>query len=881
MPAPIPCLPSRSLAPLVLALAALASPATADPAPPTAHGAGGRDAALALARDHEARALAQPSDQEFAACGLAYLDAFNADEEHPDAPDALLRAAQCFERARSAGTALSLYEQLGHLAKGQQAAAAGTLRAARLYERLGALERAAAAFETYARRWPGEPEVLAALTSAIPLFAALGDERRQLAALRLATERFAASRPKELAELVLAATTAYERRSLDAAITHLRAHQALFAAAAPELTLRAEVRLAGLLWARSCPGGGEDGLCVRTEPERGAGSRCDASDGLRLVVLPRPKAVVRQAQQAQRAAIARFEASGPATSWTPRARHAHALAKLALADAALEQFLAIRFPEGLDFSASAPARARASNQRFGAYLTQKTDAGAKVRAQYEAVIASKDAITAIAAAARIGTLQQHFAEQLLRAPLPVDVRSGAFAAEKSAAYCERITELVQPILTQTLESFRACASRAAALGLSSAASRRCQAELTRLEPGSSLAVLERVPPPAATLVPMQAEPAPTPAPSWPAALRDAHAHLEPGPSSVAPAACGKLAGELLAQARGELAPPARYLAALTFQRCGRAAEAQPLYRALAAPASGAAPPPESTLELAARATSNLGLLAWHAGDRTAALQRWRDALAARPNLFAARLDLAISRMTDALATSPGATRQRRLLLDEAEQIASIAAAVAEHPAALVLLGVLAQQRGQLGVAQHFLTRARALDEGAAEVATLQGVLAAETSDVWFLEPFERAATAAPAAPETRENLAYALLQLGRWSEAAAHLATLPSTYEREVARGLAARGLGQLDDAERHYRAALAHTPGGAEAELNLGVLWRHYRMPAATDETQRRAALQSAIEAFDRSTLPQGAALAKEATCMLRALERGALPRPWQRCLP
>lgn len=863
----------------LLALAVLAGSAAADPIVPGAgNGASAaRDAALARAQSHEAKAQAQPNDEDFAACGLAYLDAYNTDEAHPAAPDTLFRAAQCFEYARSAGTALSLYEQLGQHAKGQHSAAAGTLRAARLYERLGALERAATAFDSYARRWPGAPEELTALTSAVTLFAAVGDERRQLASLRLATARFASSRPKELAELVLAATTTYERRSLDDAIKHLRAHQELFAAAAPELALRAEVRLAGLLWARSCPGG-EDGLCVRTERERGTGQRCDASDGLRLVVRARPAAVVRQAQDAQRKAIARFEAGASSISWTPQARHAYALAKLALADSALEQFLAIRFPDGLDFSPGAPARARASNQRFSAYVKQKTEAGAKLRAEYEAVIASKDAIAAIAAAARIGTLQQHFAEQLLRAPVPVDVRSGEFAAEKSAAYCERINELVQPILAQTLESYRACSSRAAELGLSSAASRRCQSELTRLEPGSSLAVLERVPPPAATLVPMQAEPAPAPAPSWSAALRNAHAALEKPATTLDAVACGKQASALLAEARGEAAPAARYLAALAYHRCGRTAEARPLYLALAAP--GAAPPTESARELAARATSNLGLLAWHEGDRAGAMQRWREALALRPKLFAARLDLAIARMAEALTTRP-ATRQRRLILDEAEQIASLAAAVADHPAAPVLLGVLAQQRGQLGVALHLLARARALDEGAAEVATLQGVLAAEASDVWFLEPFERAVTAAPAAPETRENLAYALLQLGRWSEARAHLATLPASYEREVARGLAARGQGQLDEAEQHYQAALALTPAGAEAELNLGVLWRHYRMPAATDDVQRKAALERAVAAFDRSALPQAAAFAKEATCTLRALERGALPRAWQRCVP
>lgn len=860
----------------LVTVAALAGSAAADPdlslAGPQAN-SDARNAALARAQVYAARAQDQPSDDDFAACGLAYLDAYNADEAHPDAPDTLLRAAQCFEHARSAGTALSLYEQLGQLPKGQHSAAAGTLRAARLYERLGALERAAAAFDNYARRWPGQPEELPALTSAISLFAAVGDERRQLASLRLASARFSASRPKELAELVLAATTAYERRSLDDAIKHLRAHQALFAAAEPELALRAEGRLAGLLWARSCPGG-EDGLCVRTERERGAGLRCDSSDGLRLVVRARPAAVVRQAQDAQRAAIARFEAAA-VTQWTAQARHAYALAKLALADSALEQFLAIPFPEGLDFSAK---RARLSNQRFSAYLTQKTEAGAKLRAEYEAVIASKDAIAAIAAAARIGTLQQHFAEQLLRAPIPVDVRTGAFAADKSAAYCERITEVVQPILAQTLVSYRACASRAAELGLSSAASRRCQSELSRLEPGSSLAVLESVPPPAATLVPMQAEPAPAPAPSWPAPLREAHATLDVASSSTDAAACGKQASALLAQARGEAAPAARYLAALTYQRCGRSADARPLYQALVTPA-GPAQTAES--ELAARATSNLGLLAWYAGDRAGAMQRWREALTLRPKLFAARLDLAIAHLAEAMADSPATAPQRRQLLAKAEETASLAAAVADHPAALVLLGVLAQQRGQLGVALHLLARARSLDEGAAEVATLQGVLAAEAGEVWLLEPFQRAATAAPAAPETRENLAYALLQLGRWSEARTHLTALPANYQREVALGLAARGLGLLEEAERRYQAALALTPAGAEAELNLGVLWRHYRMPAASDDAQRKAALQSAIAAFRRSALPQAAALAKEATCTLRALERGALPKPWQRCVP
>ena len=61
------------------------------------------------------------------------------------------------------------------------------------------------------------------------------------------------------------------------------------------------------------------------------------------------------------------------------------------------------------------------------------------------VFATKEASNAIAAASRIGQIMQSLSDQLYSAEIPTDVRTGEFAEDKIASYCDALTTIAEPI----------------------------------------------------------------------------------------------------------------------------------------------------------------------------------------------------------------------------------------------------------------------------------------------------------------------------------------------------------------------------------------------------------------------------------------------------
>jgi hypothetical protein len=69
-----------------------------------------------------------------------------------------------------------------------------------------------------------------------------------------------------------------------------------------------------------------------------------------------------------------------------------------------------------------------------------------------------------AALARATQVKRRMAELLLRADVPVDVRTGEFAQDKSAAYCAKMSEIAEPLIASYEESMAACHAAAEAAG---------------------------------------------------------------------------------------------------------------------------------------------------------------------------------------------------------------------------------------------------------------------------------------------------------------------------------------------------------------------------------------------------------------------------------
>jgi hypothetical protein len=79
---------------------------------------------------------------------------------------------------------------------------------------------------------------------------------------------------------------------------------------------------------------------------------------------------------------------------------------------------------------------------------------------YKSALADKDPAVKVAATARMSQLAYRISSLLARAEIPLDVRTGDFAADKKAAYCDQLAELAEPLLSSAEHAAQACRSLA-------------------------------------------------------------------------------------------------------------------------------------------------------------------------------------------------------------------------------------------------------------------------------------------------------------------------------------------------------------------------------------------------------------------------------------
>jgi hypothetical protein len=127
-----------------------------------------------------------------------------------------------------------------------------------------------------------------------------------------------------------------------------------------------------------------------------------------------------------------------------------AAARFYLAEQDFEKLLTITFPDKLDFSTEPKKKKKLeeSTKRFMKYFTDKTKAVVSTRDKYKSIVdgaleggaAINGAAWAIASAARYGQIYQNFADQLFTAEIPKEVRTGPFAEDATAAFCDALVD---------------------------------------------------------------------------------------------------------------------------------------------------------------------------------------------------------------------------------------------------------------------------------------------------------------------------------------------------------------------------------------------------------------------------------------------------------
>jgi len=446
----------------------------------------------------EKDARASSDFAKFVACGQAYLDIYNRDPESEQNDEILYNAGVCFEDGRSIGAAISAYNLLQKYYASSKLSAKALARIGKAYGDIAFYEQSAAKLEEYARKYAGEKDAYDAMSDAVFYRKGIGDDAKAIENTRDFIKMFGAKRPKEAANAHFSLTSVYEKQGdKNVVIKHLREYiRGYGTKGGADRLVIAHAKIGQLLWEQSCPVKQINGTCVKIVRERAINmknkkrsrgsdqpTQCGPDSKIKLTVVKRDDRKLKDAMAAFTAAAKAFEKVGGKTGGDEGgARYYYGLAKIAEADRDLEEYLALKFPANLNFDPQNKKVAEKSMKRFNDWVSQKQKVGGQPPKKYEAVLGIKDAANSITAAARLGQISQNFSDALFTAEIPKDVRSGEFADEKVEAFCDRMTEVAEPLEAASLNAYSVCLQKSTELGWFSEWSKLCEHELGQIRP---------------------------------------------------------------------------------------------------------------------------------------------------------------------------------------------------------------------------------------------------------------------------------------------------------------------------------------------------------------------------------------------------------------
>jgi hypothetical protein len=139
--------------------------------------------------------------------------------------------------------------------------------------------------------------------------------------------------------------------------------------------------------------------------------------------------------------------------------------KVAKDDAPLVAVYKLEFPKGLSFDPDPKQlkKKEASKVKFDKFLEELSKVGGDARKHYEQKLTDGDATAKVAAAARLAQVYLRLASVLVRAEVPIDVRTGEFAEDKIRAFCDALAEKAEAIQALGEQAMTFCAEKAKAV----------------------------------------------------------------------------------------------------------------------------------------------------------------------------------------------------------------------------------------------------------------------------------------------------------------------------------------------------------------------------------------------------------------------------------
>ena len=465
--------------------------------------------------------------KNFKECARSFQAAAEAMPDHPKHAERRWNEAQCFQNAHLVGQALRARVALIQEHPKDPLAQRALFRVAAGYHQLAFYTKAADSYEEFASKLPGEKKAVDALGNATTFRIGLGESSKALDDMDAFVKFYGTRKPQDAAGVFFQMADVYERdKKYDDLAKHLENYLKKWGPqGGPDRQVLAHFRLGELAWKSSCPKANEDGACLEIKRIAATGrqkvlydlnkklkkgkkireakrTQCGPPTSSKIVLFDRNKKDASKAAEHFQAVLKIWNKGAAASKITGKdvearagsAQYAVAGSAFYLAETAYENFLRIKFPEGLDFqqpsqydnkrkAEAKKKKAEESGKRFGAYLDEKAKGLGKASAMYLDVFGMKQAQWTIASSARIGQLYSDFVGQLYTAEIPKDLKEqDEWGNRPREIFCDALVDKAEPIENKAVEGFEKCLKAATDYSWYNEWSRLCERELNQMKP---------------------------------------------------------------------------------------------------------------------------------------------------------------------------------------------------------------------------------------------------------------------------------------------------------------------------------------------------------------------------------------------------------------
>jgi tetratricopeptide (TPR) repeat protein len=504
------------------------------------------DSLVAEAKQYE-------KEKNYKECGISFVAAAETIPDHKDHAQRLYNAGLCFQNARLVGQAIKAREQLIKDHPKDTLAQRALFQIASGYHQLAYYSEAAKRYEEFAGKFPGEKQAFTALGNAYSFRIGLGEFDKAVEDMNSFVKYYGDKKPSDAANVVFQMSEVYEKQSKTEELAkHLDAYLKKWGAKGGiDKQILANFKLGEIAWKKSCPQEGVNGACLKVDRVTMNGkakalyqinqgikdrkkklkeklrTQCGPPTSSKITVYDRQKANADAAQKrfsevlhlwahgdAEKKLQSQVPNPGEAAARDVFMRFAVAGAAFYQAEQIYEQFLKIKFPQGLDFQQPtqfdskkvAEAKKKKfedSSKKFMAYLTDKTKLAERLvgptkekKGMYDFVLDYHVAHWTIAGSARIGQIFADFVNQLYTAEIPKDLKEqDEWGNRPREIFCDALVDKAEPIESKAVFGYDLCLKAATEQSWFNEWSTMCEVELNQLKPSEYPLAAEAKPEP--------------------------------------------------------------------------------------------------------------------------------------------------------------------------------------------------------------------------------------------------------------------------------------------------------------------------------------------------------------------------------------------------